>query len=562
MGSRVLALAKNPVAVTAAILLVLSLAVVPAGEHPRLPALVDRDLLGARGFVDLIVRTDGDLDRAARAVRASGGSVLDELPIVDGFAARVPASALRALAAERAIAVLTPDRPVHLLDHDADAGHDESVYVQAIDADAAHAAGVNGAGVTVALVDTGVADVPDLAGRVKPVQDALTGRWSPCVNLSGEAGCDDSYGHGTFIAGIIAGDGTASGGTRTGVAPAASLVSIKIAGRDGAADVSNVLSAIQWVVSFKDRYGIGVLNLSLGTNGTQSYQTDPLNYAVQKAWEAGIVVVVSASNAGPDPMTIAKPGDDPWVITAGAIDDLGTPGVADDALPEFSARGPTAADGMTKPDLVAPGANVVSLDAPGSNVAEHFPNVIDGAYRKGSGTSASAAVVSGAAALMLQTDPATTPDRVKHAMRATASPAASADPNATGAGALNVMAALDAPPGEANAGLGRSNGLGFIHTSRGTVRVKTGQGLFGTVISASLTTQLLIWDGLGYVVLPWNETTWYASPFHGARWYGARWYGSTWSGARWYGARWYGEPDGARWYGAGLEGARWYGAWK
>src|SRR5207245_1877202 len=127
-------------------------------------------------------------------------------------------------------------------------------------------------------------------------------------------------------------------------------------------------AAIQWVVSFKDRYGIKVLNLSLGTDSTQTYRTDPLNYAVERAWDSGIVVVVSASNRGPGPATISKPGDDPLVITVGAVDDRGTPGLGDDELPNFSSHGPTAADGLAKPDLVAPGGHIVSLRAPGSAI--------------------------------------------------------------------------------------------------------------------------------------------------------------------------------------------------
>src|SRR5205814_1325948 len=258
-----------------------------------------------------------------------------------------------------------------------------------------------------------------------PVTDDITGQTTACENLSGESGCGDSFGHGTFIAGIIAGNGASSGGKWQGMAPEANLVSVKIAGRSGAADVSNVLAAIQWVVSFKDRYGIRVLNLSLGTDSTQSYRVDPLNFAVEKAWDAGITVVVAASNRGPDPATISKPGDDPLVITAGAVDDMGTPGLGDDQLPDFSSHGPTAADGLAKPDLAAPGAHIVSLRAPGSSIDTQFPNYVDGSYRKGSGTSMATGVVSGAVALMLQAQPSWTPDRVKFALTATARPAAS-----------------------------------------------------------------------------------------------------------------------------------------
>ncbi|MDQ3944914.1 MAG: S8 family serine peptidase, partial [Actinomycetota bacterium] len=131
---------------------------------------------------------------------------------------------------------------------------------------------MTGSGVTVAVLDTGISNVADLAGRILPVKNDLTGATTPCQNLSGESGCADSYGHGTFIAGLIAGNGASSGGTYKGVAPAANLVSIKVAGRDGSSDASTVIAGIQWAVSFRDKYGIKVLNLSLGTDGTQTYR--------------------------------------------------------------------------------------------------------------------------------------------------------------------------------------------------------------------------------------------------------------------------------------------------
>ena len=182
-------------------------------------------------------------------------------------------------------------------------------------ADAAWKRGITGRGVTVAVLDTEVASVPDLAGRLVQVRNDLTGRTEPCKNLSGELDCNDRYGHGTFIAGLVAGNGASSGGRWKGVAPGASILSVKAAGADGSADVSNILAAIQWVVSFKDQYNIRVLNLSLGTDSTQDWRTDPLNYAVERAWAAGMTVVVAASNRarppGPSPSRPTTPGWSP-----------------------------------------------------------------------------------------------------------------------------------------------------------------------------------------------------------------------------------------------------------
>jgi serine protease AprX len=548
-------------------LLVLALvSLVAAGGQPAAPhtVQVDPELAAVRsGIVGVVVQsTAGASGSVQDAVRRLGGTVTLDLPIIRGFAARLPAASIAGLARVAGVRVLTLDRKIHLLGGGGPSSPN-SAYRKAVRADDVQRAGKTGKTITVAVIDTGIAEVADLAGRVVPVSNGgLFGGTSPCKNFSGEPTCDDSYGHGTFVAGIIAGNGAASHGKWKGIAPEANLLSVKIAGRDGAADVSTLLAALQWVVSFKSAYGIKVLNLSLGTNGTQTYRTDPLNFAVEQAWDAGIVVVVSAGNLGPDPSTISKPGDDPWVITTGATDDQGTSSIVDDQLPNFSAHGPTAADGLAKPDVAAPGGHIVSLRAPGSVIDTEFPNYIDGAYRKGSGTSMSAGVVSGTAALMLQANPGWSPNRVKYALAATSRPAASTDPMAVGSGEIDAYAAtFSAPAGSANQGLDHSSGLGSLDLSRGTVQVQADDP-GATVIGGLLTLQLLVYNPVAFTLLPWTPLTWATSQWQGAAWYGAAWYGAAWYGAAWYGAAWYGQPDGAAWYGAAWYGGAWYGAWE
>ena len=536
----------------------------PLQTTPTTLASVDPDLLNRQlsGNVPVIVQSvEGSVPSTQQAILRAGGTVTLDLPLIDGMAATVPVAAVKNLAATAGVRAISLDRPV-LVQSGGGGGSQNSVYAGVVRADDAWSSGVTGGGVTVALLDTGIADVADLAGRVLPIQNDLTGQWSPCVNLSGEAGCGDSYGHGTFVAGLIAGSGASSGGDFKGVAPSANLVSIKVAGANGASDVSNVIAGIQWAVSFRDRYGIKILNLSLGTDGTQTYRTDPLNYAVEKAWSSGITVVVAASNRGPAAGTIAKPGDDPWVITVGATDDRGTPGLGDDQLPNFSSRGPTAADGLAKPDVVAPGAHVVSLRAPGSSIDTQFPSTIGGAYRKGSGTSMATGVVSGTVALMLQANPGWAPDRVKFALMATARPNASNDPMAVGSGLIDAWAAsFAAPAGTANQGLARSNGLGSLNASRGSVKVFVDNPL-NTIVSGLLTTQLLLWNPLVYTTTEWTGSSWYGSSWYGSSWYGSSWYGSSWYGSSWYGSSWYGQPNGSSWYGSSWYGSSWYGAWE
>jgi serine protease AprX len=339
---------------------------------------------------------------------------------------------------------------------------------------------------------------------------------------------------------------------------------VKTAGADGSADVSNILAAIQWVVSFKDRYNIRVLNLSLGTDSNQSWQLDPFNYAVERAWAAGISVVVAASNNGPGPGSISKPADDPWVITVGATDDRGTTGLGDDRLPDFSGRGP-ATLGVAKPDIAAPGAHVVSLRAPGSTIDTRYPGYIDGVYRQASGTSMATGVVAGSVALMLQANPGFTPDRVKHALAATARDAASDDPMAVGAGVVDANAgAFSAPPGVANQGLVRSNGKGSLALSRGSVQVKTDNllgSVLGPVLGATLTAQLLLWNPGGYTGASWVPSDWYLSTWEAYRFYRVNWYGNDWPGTRWHGSSWYGQHYDES-YGSPLPGSAWYGAWE
>lgn len=541
-------------------------------------AAVDSALHGIRDAAVRIIVQKHQAPRSTPAgspeavVSNAGGEVTRDLSIVNGFAATVPPVAIDALAQHPDVRAISLDRVMRVQSTAGPSSSTvKSVYRKSVRADALNNGGFTGRGVTVALIDTGVTEVADLAGRVVAVTDDMTGRTTPCQNMSGEPNCDDSFGHGTFIAGIIAGNGALSGGAYKGVAPEANILSVKIAGRSGSADVSGVLAAIQWVVGMRDRYGIKVLNLSLGTDSTQSYRVDPLNYAVEKAWFAGITVVVSASNRGPDPRTIAKPGDDPFVITVGAVDDRGTNGTNDDSLPNFTSRGPTAADGIAKPDVTAPGAHVVSLRAPGSAVDTQFPNYVDGHYRKASGTSFSAGVVSGAAALVSEANPAATPDRIKHMLSSTARKVASSDAMAVGAGEVDAYnAALTAPPGLANVGVEPGNGTGAIDASRGSVYVAAddpGQ----TVVNGSLTLQLLLyaplglftdWSGSNWYGSNWYGSNWYGSNWYGSNWYGSNWYGSQWDGSNWYGSNWYGQPDGSNWYGSNWYGSNWYGGWE
>ena len=528
---------------------------------------------------DVIVRGTG----AKAAVAAAHGTVTFDLPIVDGVAARVPAAALARLRAQGLDVTENSKVTVHGSVSTKQTTI-KPVVLEEVGADKLHALGIDGRETsTVALIDTGVstAGIPDLAGRLVPIVDGTkqAATTKPCLDLSGEGSCDDTYGHGTFLAALIAGNGAASDGAYKGVAPGTRIVSIKIAGRDGSSDVSKVLAAIQWVVSFKDTYGIKVLNLSLGTDSRQPHQIDPLNLAVERAWDSGVAAVVAAGNRGPAYGTVTKPGDDPLVITVGATDDRETPAVDDDRVPLFSGRGDAWLN--TKPDVVAPGTRLISVLAPGSSIEgvlkANGSKAVSGYYRRASGTSMSAAVVSGVAALLVDARPEWSPGQVKSALLSTARKVSLNDPWVVGRGMVDAYGASRvAAPGDANADVVRSDGSGLLQASRGSLVVKavcdtTRQRIdkqCGQEITGDTTAQGNTYDEADYAESTWNGTSWYGSQWQGTSWYGTSWYGTSWYGTSWYsyeasqGTAWDGNIETATVHGAAPPGSGTYGLWR
>jgi len=529
-----------------------------AGSPTRTPtAVIDPALRAVHGTVGVIVAGG----RAAEhAVAVAGGTVTRHLPIIGGFAAKVPANDVTTIARVPGVTAITLDRRTHVQSAPGSTNNIPSVYKKVTGGSRLASANGSGRGINVALIDTGVSALSDVADAIVPLTpDVLGLPQAQCLNLTDEPTCNDSYGHGTFMAGIIAGDGSASNGKYVGMAPNAGIVSIKVAGASGASDVSTLVAALQWVVLNKSVYNIRVLNLSLGTDSTQSYSIDPLDFAVEKAWQAGIVVNVAASNRGPAAGTISDPANDPFVVTVGAIDDRGTTGLGDDVVPDFSGRGPTASDGLAKPDVVAPGAHIVSLAAPGASITTQFPSTMAAPYRRGSGTSMATAVVSGLEAQMLSLQPTMSPDRVKYALMSTAHVDASNDPLTTGAGLVDGAAAMTAGPGVANVGVAPSLGTGSLAASRGTVGAVLDDAN-STVLDASsgnLTSTLATFPSGS----SWFGSSWFGSSWFGSSWFGSSWFGSSWFGSSWFGSSWFGTPDGTEDYGSSWFGSSWFGAW-
>ncbi len=436
---------------------------------------------------------------------------------------------------------------------------------------------VTGQGVTVAVLDSGVAAVPGLDGAGKVLRGPDL---SLEANSTQQLG-DDTFGHGTHVAGIIAAEDSSvrldpkSGQPKSddatqqlGVAPGASLLALKLASTDGSTDVSQVIAGLDWVTQHRHDPGmdVRVINLSFGTDSVQSYQVDPLAAAAENAWRAGIVVVVSGGNAGSGATGLTDPAIDPYVIAVGSSDPGGrvdgwtsNPQVAD-----YSSRGTTD----RHVDLLAPGRSVVSLRDPGSYVDVNNPSGLvagdlSGRLFRGSGTSQAAAVVSGSAALLLQAYPQLTPDQVKAALVSTAAPIRGADPVDAGAGELRVGQALEAVRKAATAKnpagslldtrqvFPQALGAGSLQDARGSsalVDVDTGLLLQGEV-----DVQGVAWDGASWFAASSARTAWDGGTWHQAQWTGAGWTPTGWARARWSGASW----SRARWSDVSWDRARW-----
>ena len=274
-------------------------------------------------------------------------------------------------------------------------------------------------GIGIAMIDSGLTETGPLRSRVAVHVDFVDG-----ARGAGR----DFYGHGTHIAGIMAGNSGPKGDFR-GMAPGAHIINLRVLAADGSGQSSNVIEAIDWTIENKARYGIRVLNVSLGHPAIEAAADDPLVLAVERAVQSGLVVVCSAGNLGKHPVTgqriigaISSPGNSPSVITVGALNTKGTPQRSDDEVASYSSRGPTYGDGFVKPDLVAPGNRIVSLAAPASKLWLGHPEQRRGpGYIELSGTSQAAAVVAGAAALVLEANPNLNPRQVKLALQGTAS---------------------------------------------------------------------------------------------------------------------------------------------
>ena len=427
-----------------------------AAKASKLHHKLDRELnnrADSNGESDIIVEFYDDSDSASR-IRNHGGVAGKKLGLLNARAGRVPNSLLKRLADDPKV------KRVHL-DREANGEMARtSATVGALTARIQY--GYSGAGVGVAVIDSGIADWHDDLGAsaISKTGQRVTAFVDFVNNQTSKY---DDWGHGTHVAGIIAGSGYHSYGARAGIAPKANLVALKALDAAGKGRISNIIAALDWVLTNRVRYNIRVVNMSLGAGVYESYNTDPLTVAAKRVVDAGVVVVAAAGNLGkalnglPQYGAISAPGNAPWVLTVGASSTQGTVDRRDDKIALYSSRGPTMIDFAAKPDLVAPGTGTISLATQNSlfyltkttdlvsslRLGSLFSgSLLSMPYLTLSGTSMATPVVAGTVALMLEANPSLTPNAVKAILQFTSELKPDYDLLTQGAGFLNTLGAV------------------------------------------------------------------------------------------------------------------------
>jgi serine protease AprX len=468
------------------------------------PALLQLAAEDPNQIVSVIIQNEPGVTSVENQVTRLGGEVTEDLSIINAFSADMTAGSAVELARSNNVRWVSLDAPVVSTGCTPciDTSNLANTYIRTIGADRVWNKSPyrQGTSIGVAVVDSGVNPNGDLFTNLGVNRQVADVRFNSDHNQN----TSDGYGHGTHVASIIGGDGSESGGKYIGVAPMVNIVNVKVSNDDGSAMIKDVVAGLQWVLEHKDTYNIRVVNLSLNSSVAESYQTSPLDAAVEILWFNKIVVVASAGNQGSG--AIFPPANDPFVITVGATDDKGTNSLSDDILASFSAYGLTG-DGFMKPDLVAPGKNITArLVNQNMGLANAHPaNKVGDQYFRMSGTSMAAPMVSGAVALLLQDEPNLTPDQVKYRLMATANKSwAGYSSSKTGAGYLDVYAAVFGTSTQsANTGLKASNLLCSGSTP-------------------------ITWNSVGWNSVGWNSVGWNSVGWNSVGWNSVGWNSDYW----------------------------------
>ena len=482
------------------------------------PALVQAAAASPEQQISVIIQTSGSSDQVEGAIEELGGAVTGDLSIINALAAKVPAKTVAKLAHVQGVRWVSLDAPIVSTAKGGNGGgkpggdnpddglvgaydqhHLDTLNVRAVwDLD------LEGQGITVAVIDSGIARVADFNVKMRggsPSRVLRQMSFSPNSNT-----VNDVYGHGTHVAGIIGGNGKKSGGDFMGVAPKVNLISLKISDEQGMAYESDTVAAMQWVLENKEDFNIRVVNLSVNSTMEQSYHDSPMNAAAEILWFNGVVVVASAGNhevgSALDSINTA-PANDPFIITVGASDESQTPQNDDDTIAVYSAHGSTL-DGHTKPDIIAPRHDIISLLSPDSTwFLEHPLRVLgSGEYFRLSGTSMAAPMVTGAVALLLQDEPELSPDQVKNRLMMTG-------PSIDG-GDGDLYAHLD-----------------VLAAVTGTTTESSNTGLQASQ---------LLWSGeepVTWESVNWNSVNWNSVNWNSVNWNSVNWNSVNWNSVAW-----------------------------
>ncbi len=468
------------------------------------PLLAEMAAQSPDQMVRVIVQKVAGTTGAESRVAALGGKVTQDLHIINAFAAEL--STKNAVQVSKASSVrwvsLDAAMESSACSQCIDTSKLANAYIKAIRADQVwnKKPYIQGQGIGIAVIDSGVNPNGDLYTNMGVNRQVADIRFNSDYNQSPS----DGYGHGTHVSGIIGGDGSESSGKYIGVAPMVNIINVKVSNDDGSAMMKDVVLGLQWVLENKGTYNIRVVNISLNSAVAESYNTSPLDAAVEILWFNGIVVVVSAGNNGSE--TIYPPANDPFVITVGAMDDKGTAAITDDQLASFSAYGKIE-NGSVKPDLVAPGKNIIAriVNLNMGLAGSHPANIVGSQYFRMSGTSMAAPMVSGAVALLLQDEPSLTPDQVKYRLMATANKSWNGyDAKKAGAGYLDILAAVNGTTSKsANTGTLASQLL-----STGSNPITWGSVGWNSVGWNTVGWNTVGWNTVGWNTVGWNSDYW------------------------------------------------------
>jgi serine protease AprX len=475
------------------------------------PILIEIASDSPHQVVSVILQKNGNDNELAELISNLDGKVTQELPILNALVADLTAENALKLASESEVRWLVLDSIVEsskgkpVKNNVSEESSPANYFLDTLGVHPLWDMGLQGQGITVAVIDSGTNLEKDL--QVNPFKAKPDSRVLEQLTFNSNAGhSNDATGHGTHVAGIIGGSGYRSDGLYAGIAPQVNFISLKISDEEGMAYESDAIEAMQWVLDHKDKYNIRAVNLSVNSTQESSYHASPMDAAAEILWFNGIVVVASVGNkahSGGYNTAKAAPANDPFIITVGASDERGSADISDDAVAAFSAHGNTS-DGFSKPEIIAPGKDIISILGPGNWISDYPDRVImDGEYFRLSGTSMSAPMVTGAAVLLLQDEPELTPDQVKNRL-------------------------LDSA---------RSIGGGFAYLD--IYAAVTGDSTESA--NTGITASQLLWSGeepVTWESVAWNSVAWNSVAWNSVAWNSVAWNSVAWNSVAWNSVFW------------------------